>query len=153
MQNIWTRAKEISVLAGSHIDLGAPSPSCFGCTNILIKKRWRRRVETNWINACAELRISGSIFTALLEEVREQQGHCNEISLKVRQCVSSVYQKLLKRGESLGDINITRRYRQKSIVIILSNSSRSHSYIYFSRFFVPARFSWHINCLPKCSIF
>lgn len=37
--------------------------------------------------------------------------------------------------------------------MILSNSPWSLSYIYFNRSFVPARFPWHINCLPKCSIF
>lgn len=40
------------------------------------------------------------------------------------------------------------------MVIILSNSPWSASNIYFNGFFfVPARFPWHINCSPKCSIF
>lgn len=81
MQNIWSKAKEISLSwLAAILTWGAPSLSCFWCTITLIKKKQQQqRVETNFIIACAELMLSGSIFITLLEEQGERSGRCNEI--------------------------------------------------------------------------
>lgn len=107
MQNIWSKAKEISLSwPAAILTRGAPSPSCFWCTITLIKKLRHISSKRTLLNF-----YQIDIHSPPWGNERQR----NEIwRFYETRRVSGVYQKLLKRWRIDGDINITltHRYRQ-----------------------------------------